>query len=198
VQAGTVNHDPTMKTRWRIFNNRRTPISAPQPPPADPARPATLGPASNPAAADSALPEDFWRIDEAAALRLSERTFYQVSLDVFFNARHAVTFQGRAGPEHAHSYRLQATCRVQGLAREDPVVVGYEFLRQKMTRVVSAYNNQLLNALPPFQTLQPTTEILAAVLFRQLDRLLLELGLVLTSITIWESPTEAITYSRDC
>jgi 6-pyruvoyltetrahydropterin/6-carboxytetrahydropterin synthase len=120
-----------------------------------------------------------------------------MSVDVFFNARHFVSFGGEAGPEHTHSYRLQAACRTQGLAREEQVVIGFRSLRQSMTQVVNAYNNQLLNRLPPFKHLQPTTEVLAAILFRQLDRLLIDLGLVLMTITVWESPTESITYGRN-
>jgi 6-pyruvoyltetrahydropterin/6-carboxytetrahydropterin synthase len=141
-------------------------------------------------------PADFWAIDERALFHPRDDTFFQISTDVFFNARHFVVFGNRQGPEHTHSFRLQATCRSQGLDREEQVVVGYHHLRQRMTQVVNAYNGQLLNELPPFRRLQPTTEVLTAVLFQQLDRLLLDLGLVLMSITVWESPTEAISFSR--
>jgi 6-pyruvoyl-tetrahydropterin synthase len=155
---------------------------------------ATNGNGRAPAVAET--PDDFWSIDEEALFHAGEDTYYQISTDVFFNARHFVSFGGRAGPEHTHSYRLQATCRTQGLDREEQVVVGYHYLRQKMTLVVNAYNNQLLNALPPFNHLQPTTEVLAGILFQQLDRLLVDRDLMLISVTVWESPTEAITYGR--
>lgn len=175
---------------------------APQPVPAGPAavKPAprtTAAAAGNAHALEAATtPHDFWDVNEEALFRPSGDTYYQISTDVFFNARHFVSFGGRAGPEHTHSFRLQATCQTQGLDRDDQVVIGYHILRQKTTLVANAYNNQLLNSLPPFRQLQPTTEVLAAILFQQIDRLLVDLGLALISVTLWESPTEAITYGR--
>jgi 6-pyruvoyltetrahydropterin/6-carboxytetrahydropterin synthase len=148
-------------------------------------------------AAPATVPDDFWQVDEDEVFQPTDDTFYQMSVDVFFNARHFVSFQGEPGPEHPHSYRLQATCRTQGLVRDDHMVMGFQFLRQAMTRVVHAYNNQLLNRLPPFKHLQPTTEVLAVIIFQQLDRLLADLGVVLMTITVWESPTESITYGRN-
>ncbi len=181
-----------MKFSWPLKRNRTATIQReiPAVPLGSPSR-------NGAGEAENAVPDEFWRIDEAEVIQLSENTFYQMSVDVFFNARHYVSFQGNPGPEHAHSYRLQATCRTQGLAREDHMVIGFQFLRQTMIQVVNAYNNRLLNRLPPFKNIQPTTEVLAAILFRQLDRLLIDLGLVLISITVWESPTEAITYGRN-
>ncbi len=170
-----------------------------------PAAPAAVKPPprTTPSAAGNAhaleaatTPDDFWTIDEEALFHPSGDTYYQISTDVFFNARHSVSFSGRAGPEHTHSFRLQATCQTQGLDREDQVVIGYHILRQKTTLVANAYNNHLLNTLPPFRQLQPTTEVLTAILFQQIDRLLADLGLALMSVTLWESPTEAITYGR--
>jgi 6-pyruvoyltetrahydropterin/6-carboxytetrahydropterin synthase len=185
-----------MKLRWPL-NKYHTPVAERETEPVVVTRlPTTMG-SNGGSKTKSAIPDDFWYIDEEAVLRPSESTFYQMSIDVFFNARHYVIFQGLLGPEHAHSYRLQATCRSQALAHKDQVVIGYQFLRQKMVQLVNAYNNQVLNDLPPFKNLQPTTENLTAILFQQLDRLLQEFELGLISITVWESPTEAITYTRD-
>lgn len=119
---------------------------------------------------------------------------FVLALDTFFNARHAVMNGGRQGPIHSHSYRLQVKCRTRTLAKKDQVVVSYHRLRQRITPVVESYNNQFLNDLPVFQRLQPTTENLAAILFQQVRRALSYLPLELTSVTVWESPTESVTY----
>jgi 6-pyruvoyltetrahydropterin/6-carboxytetrahydropterin synthase len=141
-------------------------------------------------------PEDFWRIDPAAVICPPPGVCYLIAVDIFFNARHCVVINGQAGSEHSHSYRLQVKCSSQSLAGQDQVVVGYAQLRERMKLVVSGYNNQLLNSLPPFQALQPTTENLTGVLFQQLDRVLAGFPLRLLEVTVWESPTEQITVSR--
>ena len=75
-------------------------------------------------------------------------------------------------------------------------MVGFSVIYDRMNQMVKAYNNQLLNDLPPFCRLRPTTENLAAILFQQLDRRLQDLPVELTGVTLWESPTKAITYQR--
>lgn len=105
--------------------------------------------------------------------------------------------EGRIGPAHDHSYRLQVRCRSRTLEQDDHIVIGYQVLRDPMKQVLQAYNNHLLNDLPPFRRLQPTTENLAAVLFQQLQRMLTDVPIELISVTLWESPTEAVTYRID-
>lgn len=141
-------------------------------------------------------PTEFWVVDPSAVVNPPQGLCYRIAVDIFFNARHYVVIDGCAGPEHPHSYRLQVKCSSQVLALKDQVVVGYSQLREPMKQVVNAYNNQLLNNLPPFQNLQPTTENLTGVLFQQLDRVFTGLPVRLLEITVWESPTEGITVAR--
>jgi len=142
------------------------------------------------------LPEDFWQIDENAILSPPLGAAYAMTMDVFFNARHYVTMDGILGVEHTHSYRAQVNCRSLFLSKDDQIVVGYQEIRDRLVQAVQAYNNCILNHLPPFKALQPTTENLTAILFQQMERMLSGLPVELISLTIWESPTEGITYSH--
>ncbi|KPL88631.1 hypothetical protein SE16_07810 [Ardenticatena maritima] len=143
---------------------------------------------------ETSLPEGFWDVDIERILKAPEGFVYEITLDMFFNARHFVVMNGVPGEVHTHSYRLQVRCRSRQLEQDSHVVVGYTAIRERMNQVVSAYNNQLLNDLPPFQRLQPTTENLAAVLFQQLERLLADLPVELVGVTVWESPTESVAF----
>ena len=143
---------------------------------------------------ETSVPEGFWDVDIERILQAPEGFVYEITLDMFFNARHFVVMNGVPGEVHTHSYRLQVRCRSRQLEQDSHVVVGYTAIRERMKQVVSAYNNQLLNDLPPFQRLQPTTENLAAVLFQQLERLLADLPVELVGVTVWESPTESVAF----
>jgi 6-pyruvoyl-tetrahydropterin synthase len=146
-----------------------------------------------PAPPSTETPDDFWQIDEAAVLHPPDGLIYELSMDLFFNATHSVIIEGQAGPLHTHSYRLQVRCRSGALTSQNHVVVTYQVLRQRVRLVTAAYNNQVLNDLAPFRNLQTTTENLTAVIHQQLSRLLEDLPVELRQITIWESPTEAVT-----
>lgn len=140
--------------------------------------------------------DDFWEIDEELVLDPPGDSNYELTIDEFFNATHCVTFNGHTGPVHAHSYRLRVRCFSRMLSAENQVVVGYHVLIERIVSLVGAYNGNLLNDLPPFRKLQPTTENLVGVIFLQLERMLKDLPIVLESITLWEAPTKAITYHR--
>ena len=143
------------------------------------------------------LPEDFWDIDEPAVLGLSVGHYYELSIDTFFNSSHMVVIKGRKGPLHTHSYRLSVHCRSKSISGQEQVIVDYTTLRDRINRVARAYNHQYLNDLPPFKQLKSTTENLTSVLFQQLKRAMKGLPVELASITVWESPTVAITLTKD-
>ncbi len=142
------------------------------------------------------LPENFWDVDLEQVLNAPQGYAYEISLDVFFNARHAVVSDGTQGVVHAHSYRLAATFRAQILSKEEAFAVGYQELRERIKQVASAYNNTFLNDLPPFRKIQPTTEALSAVIYQQVQRLIKKLPVELVRVTVYESPTEAVAFQR--
>ena len=143
------------------------------------------------------LPEDFWDIDEPAVLGLFVGHYYELSIDTFFNASHTVVIKGRKGDQHTHSYRLSVRCRSKSISGQEQVIIDYTTLRDRVNRVAQAYNNQVLDDLPPFKNLKSTTENLTAVLFQQLRRALVGLPVDLTSITVWESPTVSVTLTKE-
>ena len=143
------------------------------------------------------LPEDFWDFDEPAVLGLFVGHYYELSIDTFFNASHTVVIRGRRSQQHTHSYRLCVRCRSKSIAGQEQVIVEYTTLRERVNRVAQAYNNQVLNDLPPFKKIKSTTENLTAVLFQQLKRELKGLPVDLASITVWESPTAAVTLTKE-
>jgi 6-pyruvoyl-tetrahydropterin synthase len=140
--------------------------------------------------------DPFWEIDENLILNKSSNSYYEIALDVFFNARHFVTMNGLQGAMHSHSYRVRVRCQSSELESQDHVVVGYAVIRDRLTLIVKAYNNQCLNDLPPFKRLQTTTENLSAIIFQQLERSLSGIPVKLIEVAVWESPTNSIAYRK--
>lgn len=142
-------------------------------------------------------PDEFWQVDQAAVLGPFVGHHYDLAIDTFFNASHSLIINGSKGSHHTHSYRLNVRCRSSTLSGKDQVIVDYTILRERINRVARAYNNQNLNDLPPFKQLKSTTENLTGVLFQQIKRALKGLPVELVSITVWESPTVAVTLTRE-
>ncbi len=122
---------------------------------------------------------------------------YHLMVDVFFNARHYVAIDGRRGPIHSHSFRLQVRCAGESLDRNQ-CVAGFADIKRAGEQVVAPFGNQLLNEMPIFAGLQPTSECLVTVIAHQLAPRLRALPVHLTSVTLWETPSVSITYTPVC
>lgn len=86
--------------------------------------------------------------------------------------------------------------RTHQLNADESLMVGYADLRRQVVRVAQAYNNHLLNDLPPFQNsrLQPSTEALAGIMDQQIQRLVRDLPVTLMQVIVRESPAESVAY----
>lgn len=156
-------------------------------------QPAGIGEVKPPVSSED---ESFWDVDETRVLNSGPQHVYEMRINVFFNARHAVVTQGRRGPVHAHSYRLEVVFHTHQLNPEESLMIGYADLRRQVVRVAQAYNNHLLNDLPPFQNtrLQPSTEALAGIMYQQIERLVRDMPVALMQVIVRESPTESVAY----
>jgi len=131
-----------------------------------------------------------------APFKLATQGAYDLMVDVFFNARHYVAIDGRRGPIHSHSFRLQVRCAGELLDRNQ-CVAGFADIKRAGDQVAAQFGNQLLNEMPIFAGLQPTSECLVTVIAHRISPRLRDLPIRLTSVTLWEAPSVSITYTLD-
>lgn len=128
----------------------------------------------------------------------NRRAVYVLGLEAFFNARHFVVMDGRTGPVHSHSFRVTVKIR-QAIQPGQAYGLGFGEVRELVQGETNQLNDKLLNQLPPFNSgadIQPTTENLAAVLYQRVCQKL-PANMSLDSITVWESPTNYVTYLEE-
>ena len=143
------------------------------------------------------FPKDaLWNVDLSRVTHAPEGFEYEIALDGFFNARHSVISDGTRGKIHAHSYRLTVVFRARILRGKEAFTLPYHLLRRRLKTVMLAYNNQYLNDLPPFSNIEPTTEALSAVIYQQMENLCQDLPIEIIRVTLYESPTESVTFQK--
>lgn len=118
----------------------------------------------------------------------------ELGTEVFFNARHYMV-NGHHGPTHPHSWRVQA--RFSGAIGKDGILVGFAEAKQVVQRQVERFNGTILNDMPPFIERKPTVENIAAVLYGDIKNALGSLPMRLSSVCVWESPTNYVLYTED-
>lgn len=117
---------------------------------------------------------------------------YELGIDSFFGASHSMR---PSGERHSHSFRIQASF-VTDSVDENGMICGFREVSNLLEAEAKRYANRYLNDLPPFGTIQPTGENLAAVVYRNLlTALTTEMpgGPELIAVTLWENP---ISYVR--
>lgn len=109
-----------------------------------------------------------------------------------FEAAHALrSYRGLPETVHGHSWRVEVHLETSELDAEG---MGFDFveIRRALRELVSRFDHQDINAIPPFDQLSPTTEHLARFFHTELARSLP--GASLTATTVWEGPDCSATY----
>lgn len=114
---------------------------------------------------------------------------YSMKMVSFVNARHFVTFGDKSGPIHAHSWQLEIQVLIPQANNE---TVAFAVVAESVTAALQSYENLVLNYVSPFNQIQPTTENIAMYFFNLIEDTLLNLGLDLEMLTLWETPTRGI------
>ena len=123
---------------------------------------------------------------------------YEIGVDVFFNGRHYEYLEenGEQGPVHMHSWRAQAILLGES-SNDVGTVIGTEGVKEIIEGLVSLYNESLLNKVPPFDEIMPTSNNIARVIYEYVMNELGDSELELKAVRLWESPTSYVEYSGE-
>ena len=118
---------------------------------------------------------------------------YELTVKGHFDAAHALRgYPGECRNLHGHTWDVEVT--VAGDALDDVGIV-YDFkqLKDDLSAVLASYDHVYINEVPPFDTLTPTAENLAKVIYERLE------GTVgsrvrVVEVAVWESPVAKLVY----
>lgn len=120
---------------------------------------------------------------------------YQVSVRDHFDAAHYLRgYQGRCESLHGHRFEVVVTAEATTL---DNIGVSYDFTRLKadLKEVVGRFDHVCLNDIPPFEKANPSSENIAASIWREMESKLGGTPVKLKTVQVWESPDAWVTYS---
>ncbi len=112
---------------------------------------------------------------------------YTISKEVTFAAAHFI--EGHPGPcrrLHGHNYRVRVFLRADELD-ELGMVIDFADLKKLIGSVVDRFDHQVINEIPPFDTLLPTAELLSEQIFRGLVAKLDTPRVRIDKVEVWEN-----------
>lgn len=125
---------------------------------------------------------------------------YEIAVHAEFAAAHAITIAGAVEPLHGHNWRVTARFTAHALDH-DGLVCDFHTIHHTLTEILTPFHNNNLNEQPPFdEGVNPTAELVARHIARELHRALDEAlapHARLTSVSVTEAPGCVATYTPD-
>jgi 6-pyruvoyltetrahydropterin/6-carboxytetrahydropterin synthase len=120
-----------------------------------------------------------------------------ISTEIEFSSSHCLAgYDGACSRLHGHNWVLRAYYEFESVDGRG-LTVDYLDLKTGLERIVlPRFDHQHLNDVPPFDTISPTSEHLAAEIFR-LCREELKFGEGrLKEVELWETPKDMVRYGE--
>jgi 6-pyruvoyltetrahydropterin/6-carboxytetrahydropterin synthase len=117
---------------------------------------------------------------------------YQITVEQHFDAAHALRgYQGKCENLHGHRFRVVARLRT---SRLNDIGLAFDFreLKARLNEVLERFDHTNLNEVAPFNTINPSSENIAATVYSELQKKLP--GIKLVSVEVWESPDASAEY----
>ncbi len=122
---------------------------------------------------------------------------YQVSVEQHFDAAHFLRgYRGKC--EALHGHRFQVVVRIKSAELNDIGIV-YDFveLKQQLKDILARFDHTCLNDVPPFDTINPSSENIAVTIYNELQPKLAGAPVSLSAVEVGESPQNRVVYSPD-
>lgn len=122
---------------------------------------------------------------------------YTLKVLTDFAAAHSLrNYPGDCSKLHGHNWKVEVEVTATAL---DAVGIGMDFkhIRKEAKAVCDHLDHEFLNELPPFDTINPTAENIAAYIYRELGQRLNTATAQVSAITIWETERACVRYTEN-
>jgi 6-pyruvoyltetrahydropterin/6-carboxytetrahydropterin synthase len=121
---------------------------------------------------------------------------YQITVITHFAAAHQLrNFKGKCENLHGHNWKVEATLRGEGLTGEG-LLIDFQQVRDTTNAILEELDHSFLNELPAFKDQNPSSENIAAYIFRELSKRLNDSKVRVSLVTAWESDTAGAGYGE--
>ena len=119
---------------------------------------------------------------------------YTLTVKDHFDAAHFLyDYPGECRHLHGHTWDIEVSVESFQLC-ELGMVYDFALLKEDLKAVLSRYDHKHLNEIEPFDTISPTAENLARIIFEELTETITQPGVAVTEVAVWESPIAKLTY----
>ena len=121
---------------------------------------------------------------------------YEVTVITHFAAAHQLrNFRGKCEQLHGHNWKVEVTLKGEHL-NDEGLLIDFQELRAITNGILEELDHSFLNELPAFKNQNPSSENIAAYIFKELSSRLTNGNKRVSMVTAWESETASASYSE--
>ncbi|HID48288.1 MAG TPA: 6-carboxytetrahydropterin synthase QueD [Chromatiales bacterium] len=122
---------------------------------------------------------------------------YTLKILTDFAAAHYLReYQGVCSRLHGHNWKVEVRVKARQLDKVG-MAIDFKDIKAAARDLLRGLDHYNLNDLPPFDTVNPTAENLAAFLYRELAQRLNTSTVQVDAVTLWETDRACVTYTED-
>jgi 6-pyruvoyltetrahydropterin/6-carboxytetrahydropterin synthase len=112
-----------------------------------------------------------------------------------FAAAHALRhYKGKCESIHGHNFSVEAVVEGDTLTRDTELLADFSDLKKDLKAVLDTLDHKDLNATPPFDAINPSSENLARYIYRAMAEKAAERGVRMHTVTVSEHGPQSATY----
>jgi len=132
--------------------------------------------------------------EEASAVSSDLAGIYTLTVKDHFDAAHYLyDYPGECRNLHGHTWDIEVSVESTQLC-ELGMVYDFALLKKDLKGVLDRYDHKHLNEITPFDSISPTAENLARIIFEELSKVIVQEGVTVVEVAVWESPIAKLSY----
>lgn len=120
---------------------------------------------------------------------------WRLAVRAEFAAAHALRhYKGKCEAVHGHNFSVEAVVEGDTLTQDTHLLVDFGDLKRDLAEVLTTLDHKDLNAVPPFDAINPSSENLARHIYQALDGKVRTRGVRMYAVTVSERGPQSATY----
>lgn len=117
---------------------------------------------------------------------------FEVMVKARFSAAHQLRgYRGKCEELHGHNWIVEVAVSSKKLNKQH-MVIDFKDIKSALAKILEGLDHKLLNEVPPFDEINPTSENLAKYIFNEIKSALKNHKIAW--VRVWESEDSAATY----
>ena len=122
---------------------------------------------------------------------------FQISKDFTFSAAHSIRgHQGGCERLHGHNYRVRIHLASEQL-NELGMVMDFADLKKVADDILTPFDHQVINDIPPFTELNTTAELFAEYVFQQVQLRIKGEQAEVVKVEVWENERSGASFQQE-